>query len=69
MRQIQFGEQDVGLGLPWWQVIGATTLTLRFLLFPVVVVAQRNMVTLNNHQVSEFLKLILFDLFGLKRKT
>ncbi|XP_023332319.1 mitochondrial inner membrane protein OXA1L [Eurytemora carolleeae] len=40
----------IDIGLPWWQVIGATTLTLRFLLFPVVVVAQRNMVTLNNHQ-------------------
>eukprot|EP00088_Acartia_fossae_P064005 TRINITY_DN7850_c0_g2_i1.p1 TRINITY_DN7850_c0_g2~~TRINITY_DN7850_c0_g2_i1.p1 ORF type:complete len:528 (+),score=107.74 TRINITY_DN7850_c0_g2_i1:36-1586(+) len=40
----------VDLGLPWWQVIGCTTLLLRLLLFPVLIKAQRNLVRIHNHQ-------------------
>ena len=38
------------LGLPWWQTIVATTVCLRIFVLPVMVLAQRNMANLNNHQ-------------------
>jgi len=37
------------LGLPWWQAIVATTVCLRIVVFPIMVLAQRNMVRVNNH--------------------
>jgi len=40
----------VDVGLPWWQVIGATTVVLRIIVFPIVCIAQKNMVVINNHQ-------------------
>merc|ERR1712059_20319 len=39
----------VSLDLEWWQVIMATTVCVRLLVFPIVVVAQRNMANFNNH--------------------
>jgi len=40
----------IDCGLPWWQTIGLATVLLRCLVFPVMVVAQRNMVVMNQHQ-------------------
>jgi len=39
----------IDLGLPWWQAIVATTVCLRVLVFPIMVLAQRNMARVNNH--------------------
>jgi len=38
----------IGLELEWWQTIAVATVIMRFLLFPVVVMAQRNMANMNN---------------------
>jgi len=40
----------IDIGLPWWQAIGLTTICLRCVVFPIIVIAQKNMVTLNEHQ-------------------
>jgi YidC/Oxa1 family membrane protein insertase len=39
----------VDLGLPWWQAIVATTVCLRIVAWPILVIAQRNMANMNNH--------------------
>jgi len=39
----------IGLELEWWQTIAVTTVLMRLLLFPVVVMAQRNMANMANH--------------------
>ncbi|XP_059614861.1 mitochondrial inner membrane protein OXA1L [Phlebotomus argentipes] len=39
----------IGLDLPWWGVIAIGTVTVRTLLFPLVLVAQRNAAKMNNH--------------------
>lgn len=39
----------IGLELEWWQTIALTTLMMRFVLFPAVVMAQRNMANMGNH--------------------
>jgi len=39
----------IDIGYPWWQVIAMTTLTLRTIVFPVVILSQRNAVRMNNH--------------------
>ena len=39
----------IGMELEWWQTIAVTTLLMRFILFPVVVIAQRNMANMANH--------------------
>lgn len=36
-------------GLPWWVAIACTTVTLKILVFPLVLKAQRNSTSLNNH--------------------
>ena len=43
----------IDIGLPWWQAIGLTTICLRCVVFPIIVIAQRNMVKLNEHQVGK----------------
>ena len=48
-------------GLPWWQVIGATTVVLRIIVFPIVCIAQKNMVVINNHQVQEEVQISIRD--------
>jgi len=40
----------IDLDLPWWQTIGLTTICLRIVVFPIMVIAQKNMVKMNNHQ-------------------
>jgi len=40
----------IDIGLPWWQAIGLTTVCLRFVVLPIMVIAQKNMVKLNEHQ-------------------
>jgi hypothetical protein len=40
----------IDVGLPWWQAIGVTTICLRFVVFPITLIAQRNMARLNEHQ-------------------
>lgn len=40
----------IDIGLPWWQAIGLTTICLRCVVFPIMVIAQKNMVKLNEHQ-------------------
>jgi len=39
----------IGLELEWWQTIAVTTLMMRFVLFPAVVMAQRNMAHMGNN--------------------
>jgi len=39
----------IGLDLEWYQTIAVTTLFMRFILFPVVVMAQRNMANMANN--------------------
>jgi len=39
----------VGLNVPWWASIVITTLGLRILMFPLVVLAQRNSANMHNH--------------------
>jgi len=39
----------IGLDLEWWQTIAVTTLVMRCVLFPVVVMAQRNMANMANN--------------------
>eukprot|EP00092_Neocalanus_flemingeri_P071851 GFUD01088335.1.p1 GENE.GFUD01088335.1~~GFUD01088335.1.p1 ORF type:complete len:461 (-),score=78.87 GFUD01088335.1:34-1416(-) len=39
----------IGLDMEWWQTIAITTLMMRCVLFPVVVIAQRNMANMNNN--------------------
>ena len=41
-------------GMPWWQVIAASAVVLRTLVFPLVIIAQKNMVVINNNQVNVF---------------
>ena len=41
-------------GLPWWQAIGVTTICLRCVVAPIMVIARKNMVNLNEHQVLIF---------------
>ena len=43
----------IDIGLPWWQAIGLTTICLRCVVFPIIVIAQRNMVMLIEHQVGK----------------
>lgn len=38
----------IGLDLEWWQTIAVTTLMMRLILFPAVVMAQRNMANMGN---------------------
>jgi len=40
----------VDLGMPWWQVIAASAVVLRTMVFPLVIIAQKNMVVINNNQ-------------------
>lgn len=40
----------VDVGLPWWQTIGITTLCLRLFVAPIMLIAQKNIVKMNNHQ-------------------
>eukprot|EP00092_Neocalanus_flemingeri_P006572 GFUD01007085.1.p1 GENE.GFUD01007085.1~~GFUD01007085.1.p1 ORF type:complete len:432 (+),score=101.77 GFUD01007085.1:42-1337(+) len=40
----------IDIGLPWWQTIGLTTIALRCVVLPVMVIAQKNMVNMNEHQ-------------------
>lgn len=40
----------IDIGLPWWQAIGVTTICLRCVVAPIMVIARKNMVTLNEHQ-------------------
>ncbi|GAB0100364.1 mitochondrial inner membrane protein OXA1L [Sergentomyia squamirostris] len=39
----------IGLDLPWWGTIAIGTIVVRTVLFPLVVVAQRNAAKMNNH--------------------
>jgi len=39
----------IGVGLEWYQTIAVATLCMRLLMFPVVVIAQRNMANMNNN--------------------
>jgi len=39
----------IGLGLEWYQTIAVATLCMRLLMFPVMVMAQRNMANMNNN--------------------
>lgn len=39
----------VSLGIPWWEAIAIGTLVIRFALFPLVIMAQRNAAKMNNH--------------------
>lgn len=39
----------IGMDLPWWGAIALGTVIVRFLMFPLVVVAQRNAAKMNNH--------------------
>ena len=39
----------IGLGLEWYQSIAVATLCLRLLIFPVVLLSQRNMAHMNNN--------------------
>ena len=39
----------IGLGLEWYQTIAVATLCMRLLMFPVMVIAQRNMANMNNN--------------------
>jgi len=40
----------IDVGLPWWQTICITGVCMRILVFPIMVIAQRNMVNMNEHQ-------------------
>jgi len=40
----------IDVGLPWWQVICATTLFIRICVFPVIIISRKNMVVINKHQ-------------------
>jgi len=40
----------IDLGLPWWQTIVGTTVCLRIFVLPFMIIAQKNMAHLNNHQ-------------------
>jgi len=42
----------IDVGLPWWQTIAITTVCLRIFIAPFVVMSQKNMVRMNNHQPS-----------------
>jgi len=50
MVQMLMESLHIQLDLPWWQVIGLTTVLLRIIVFPIVIIAQRNMVRMSNHQ-------------------
>ena len=39
----------LGLGMEWYQAIAVATLCLRLLMFPVVLMSQRNMAHMNNN--------------------
>lgn len=39
----------LGMDLPWWGAIALGTCIVRFLMFPLVVIAQRNAAKMNNH--------------------
>lgn len=39
----------VTLGIPWWEAIVMGTLIIRFMMFPLVIVAQRNAAKMNNY--------------------
>lgn len=39
----------IGMDLPWWGAIALGTVIVRFLMFPLVIVAQRNAAKMNNH--------------------
>lgn len=39
----------IGLDLPWWGVIAIGTICVRTLIFPLVIVAQRNAAKMNNY--------------------
>ncbi|GAB1600905.1 mitochondrial inner membrane protein OXA1L-like [Argonauta hians] len=39
----------VSAGLPWWGSIVVATITIRMLMFPLVVIAQRNAASMSNH--------------------
>lgn len=39
----------ITLGVPWWEVIVLGTLVIRFCMFPLVVIAQRNAARMNNY--------------------
>ena len=40
------------LGLEWWQAIGVTTVCLRIIIFPIMVMAQKSIVQQNKHLVK-----------------
>lgn len=40
----------IDVGLPWWQTICITGACMRLLVFPIMVIAQRNIVIMNEHQ-------------------
>lgn len=39
----------VSLGIPWWETIMVGTLVIRFCMFPLVIMAQKNAARMNNH--------------------
>ena len=40
-----------GAGLEWWQAIGITTVCLRIVIFPIMIIAQKSIVQQNKHLV------------------
>ena len=47
--QTCFEYLHVTLGIPWWEAVVIGTLVIRFCMFPLVVVAQRNAAKMNNY--------------------
>ncbi|RZC41436.1 mitochondrial inner membrane protein OXA1L, partial [Asbolus verrucosus] len=47
--QSSFEYLHVTLGIPWWEAIALGTLFIRLLMFPLVIIAQRNAARMNNY--------------------
>lgn len=45
---MEYLHSGLGMDLPWWQVVIITTLCVRMVAFPLVIISQRNVARLNN---------------------